>query len=216
MEDVFKALRTDPENSSSSKGDSDPKLPFGHSVQKPAQEPIEKPDCIQPQDKHLPKSQRALNKWLSERRAQGRKGLVNVLNETLVSQFGPLKMKGNITLIHEDGSLELANQLKLCRCGQSKNKPFCDDQHIEAEFTDSGRFAQGSQAPAPMRPASLAITCSENGPLQFVGRMRIVDYLGQQCTKTRGNLCRCGQSANKPFCDGSHKRIGFNSARTAD
>ena len=113
----------------------------------------------------------------------------------------------------EDGSLELANQMSLCRCGHSKNKPFCDEQHIEAEFTDSGRFVQGAENPSPIRPASLAVTCMEDGPLKFVGRMRIMDYLGQQCTKTRGNLCRCGHSANKPFCDGTHKRINFKTSK---
>lgn len=215
MEDVFKVLRPDPENDSS-KGESTPETPFGQSVQKPAQEPVDQPDCNQPQDESLPKSRRALNKWLSERRQKGRQGLVNILNETLVSQFGPYKFKGNITLIHEDGGLELANQLKLCRCGHSKNKPFCDEQHIDAEFTDSGRFAQGSQVPQPMRPASLAITCVKDGPLEFIGRMRIMDYLGQQCTKTRGNLCRCGHSANKPFCDGSHKRIRFKTSDSSE
>ena len=215
MEDVFKVLRPDSETDSS-KGESSPETPFGHTVHKPAQEPIEQPECIQPRDENLPKSKRALNTWLSERRKKGRQGLVNVLNETLVSQFGPLKMKGNITLIHEDGTLELANQLKLCRCGHSKNKPFCDGQHVDGEFTDSGRFTQGSQAPQPMRPASLAITCIEDGPLEFIGRMRILDYLGQQCTKTRGNLCRCGHSANKPFCDGSHKRVKFKTANAAE
>jgi CDGSH-type Zn-finger protein len=180
----------------------------------PAQEYVDAPPIRRP-GRHLPKSTRALNKWLSERHEKGRKGLVNLLNETLVSQFGPLKLKGNITLIHEDGTLELANQLALCRCGHSKNKPFCDGQHVDAEFKDSGRFAQGSEAPQPLRPASLAVTCVEDGPLQFEGRMRVYDYLGQQCTKPRGQLCRCGQSANKPFCDGSHERVGFKSANPA-
>jgi CDGSH-type Zn-finger protein len=214
MEDAFNVLRSESEDSAS-QGDSHPTTPFGQTVQKPAQEDYNQPACLKPKLDHLTNSQRALNRWLAERRLKGRKGLVNVLNQTLVTQFGPLELKGNITLIHEDGTLELANRLTLCRCGHSKNKPFCDDQHIENEFKDSGRFAQGSHAPAPLRPASLAITCTENGPYQFVGRMKISDYLGQECTKPRGNLCRCGHSANKPFCDGSHVKTGFRSANSS-
>ena len=64
-----------------------------------------------------------------------------------------------------------------------------------------------------VRPVPVAVSCIENGPLQFEGRIRIVDYLGQQCTKPRGKLCRCGQSASKPFCDGSHSRVGFKSSK---
>jgi len=215
MEDAFKILRPDPDDHRP-QGDAQSERPFGETVQKPAQESFhESPNRAREGVRHLPKSTRALNRWLSERQEKGRKGLVNILNETLVSQFGPLKLKGNITLIHEDGTLELANQLSLCRCGHSRNKPFCDDQHIEAEFKDSGRFAQGSQAPIPMRPSSLAVTCIEDGPLQFDGRMRIMDYLGQECTKPRGKLCRCGQSTNKPFCDGSHAKIGFKTSKSS-
>lgn len=211
MDDAFKLLR--PRSGESLvKGDRKPDADVGGAVHKPAQEPIDAPDGRARRNVHLPQSERALNKWLAERREKGREGLVNILNETHVTQFGPLKVKGNITLIHEDGSLELANQLSLCRCGHSKNKPFCDEQHIEAEFKCPGRFAQGSEAPTPMRPVPLAVTCVENGPLQFVGRMRIQDYLGQQCTKMRGSLCRCGHSANKPFCDGSHERVGFKTS----
>lgn len=210
MEDAFKLLRPD-QGDRVPKGESKRETPLGETVQKPAQEPIDAPPK-RARDLHLPKSQRALHRWLSERQELGRKGLVNVLNETLVSQFGPLKIKGNITLIHEDGTLEYANQLSLCRCGHSQNKPFCDEQHIEAEFKDSGRFAQGSEAPTPMRPMPIAVTCLEDGPLQFEGRMRFVDFLGQQCTKPRGKLCRCGHSVNKPFCDGSHKRVRFKTS----
>lgn len=214
MEDAFKVFRSDPDGRKPD-GDSRDQSTFSETVHKPAQESIDAPpDAPRKRGRHLhlPKSERALNRWLSERREKGRKGLVNILNETQVTQFGPLKIKGNITLIHEDGTTELANQLSLCRCGHSKNKPFCDDAHIDAEFKDPGRFAQGSEAPMPIRPVPLAVTCIENGPLQFDGRMRILDYLGQQCTKPRGKLCRCGQSANKPFCDGSHNKIGFKTA----
>lgn len=209
MEDAYKLLRPEPDGRTSD-GDSHDTSTFNETVHKPAQESVHGPR--KRSGLHLPKSERALNKWLSERREKGRQGLVNILNETLVTQFGPLKIKGNITLIHEDGTTELSNQLMLCRCGHSKNKPFCDDQHIDAEFKDSGRFAQGSEVPTPIRPVPLAVTCVENGPLEFVGRMRVLDYLGQQCTKPRGKLCRCGHSANKPFCDGSHTRVGFKTS----
>jgi uncharacterized Fe-S cluster protein YjdI len=49
-----------------------------------------------------------------------------------------------------------------------------------------------------------------NGPLFLRGRVRIVDDDGQVVREdTRVALCRCGGSANKPFCDGTHRRIGF-------
>ena len=51
-----------------------------------------------------------------------------------------------------------------------------------------------------------------NGPLFVRGRTRIVAEDGSLIREdTRVALCRCGGSANKPFCDGSHLRIGFAS-----
>lgn len=50
-----------------------------------------------------------------------------------------------------------------------------------------------------------------NGPLFLRGRIRIVDGDGRLIREdTRVALCRCGASENKPFCDGSHRRIGFD------
>ena len=52
-----------------------------------------------------------------------------------------------------------------------------------------------------------------NGPLFVRGRVRIVDADGLTVREdTRVALCRCGASGNKPFCDGSHRRIGFLTA----
>jgi uncharacterized Fe-S cluster protein YjdI len=49
-----------------------------------------------------------------------------------------------------------------------------------------------------------------NGPLFVRGRLRILDSDGRVIREdSRLAFCRCGASANKPFCDGSHRRVGF-------
>jgi CDGSH-type Zn-finger protein len=57
------------------------------------------------------------------------------------------------------------------------------------------------------------IRLRDNGPLVIQGPVRIVDAEGREFTlpteKPQIALCRCGQSANKPFCDGAHKQCGF-------
>jgi uncharacterized Fe-S cluster protein YjdI/CDGSH-type Zn-finger protein len=57
----------------------------------------------------------------------------------------------------------------------------------------------------------LTVTPVRKGPLFLRGRVRIQDADGRVIREdTRVALCRCGASANKPFCDGSHNRIGFD------
>jgi uncharacterized Fe-S cluster protein YjdI len=59
--------------------------------------------------------------------------------------------------------------------------------------------------------AETSVTPVSNGPLFLRGRIRIRDAGGHVIREdTRVALCRCGSSANKPFCDGSHRRIGFD------
>lgn len=56
------------------------------------------------------------------------------------------------------------------------------------------------------------ITPVNNGPLRIEGDFTIFDPLGSEfglAGRTVISLCRCGHSANKPFCDGSHGRMGF-------
>jgi len=67
-----------------------------------------------------------------------------------------------------------------------------------------------SDAPATGTGDPTTITVQEAGPLQVEGNLRILDAEGnliKECTKAY--LCRCGASKNKPFCDGSHRTIGF-------
>ena len=58
------------------------------------------------------------------------------------------------------------------------------------------------------------IIVTNNGSLRIEGDFEIVDANGQPfdlAGRTALGLCRCGQSNNKPFCDGSHARCGFQS-----
>ncbi len=60
--------------------------------------------------------------------------------------------------------------------------------------------------------AATKITVKNNGPIRVEGDFEIVDPEGKPfglAGRTIVSLCRCGHSANKPFCDGSHKTSGF-------
>jgi CDGSH-type Zn-finger protein len=61
--------------------------------------------------------------------------------------------------------------------------------------------------------ADAKMTVMKNGPLRLEGvDLQIVDATGQAYGlggRTVVSLCRCGQSSNKPFCDGSHNHHGF-------
>jgi CDGSH-type Zn-finger protein len=61
---------------------------------------------------------------------------------------------------------------------------------------------------------NVKVTVNNNGPLRLEGDFGICDPTGAAfglAGRTVISLCRCGASANKPFCDGSHSRIGFDS-----
>ena len=162
------------------------------------------------QHENLTTSAKALDRWFMERQKnQGKPRLLEVPNEVLVSNGGPLQITGNITLVHEDGRIQYANHLSLCRCGHSRSKPVCDDQHVDMEFLNSGKIFEVSEIATSSRPSKVTISCIKDGPITFRGRIRLHNQFGQECVKMRGSLCRCGQSASKPFCDGSHSRVGF-------
>lgn len=62
---------------------------------------------------------------------------------------------------------------------------------------------------------STKVTIFNNGPIRIEGEFTIVDAQGAQydlAGRTAIGLCRCGLSNNKPFCDGTHGKQGFDSA----
>ena len=169
--------------------------------------------------------------------------------------------------------------IALCRCGDSKNKPFCDGTHSTNGFTDrqladsksnrreayrgkritifdnraicahagycsdglksvfrfgvepwidpdgaavdeviatirkcpSGALSyaiEGTEGEPPARPPKVTVT--DNGPCAITGGIELMNVeFGDGASREHYTLCRCGASANKPFCDGSHWRVEF-------
>ncbi|MDJ0705476.1 MAG: CDGSH iron-sulfur domain-containing protein [Leptolyngbyaceae cyanobacterium MO_188.B28] len=131
-------------------------------------------------------------------------------NTINVAYNGPLFVRGQLEI---EGAPSDAPGLKfraaLCRCGQSKNKPFCDNSHEDTGFKDYGAVGETGE-PSTGSGGPLAIKAVKNGPLLIKGNVTI--YSGSGRSSWRGDqvaLCRCGVSENKPFCDGSHKKVGF-------
>jgi CDGSH-type Zn-finger protein/uncharacterized Fe-S cluster protein YjdI len=76
--------------------------------------------------------------------------------------------------------------------------------------TGALHFERPDGGPEEPQLGETRIDARPNGPLHVRGRVRIVGPGGNLIREdTRFALCRCGQSENKPFCDGSHRRIGF-------
>jgi CDGSH-type Zn-finger protein len=64
----------------------------------------------------------------------------------------------------------------------------------------------------PVRDGPLDIQAETDGPLRVRGNLEITSGTGRVVTRlTQARLSRCGGSSTKPFCDGTHARIGFRS-----
>ncbi len=208
-----------------------------------------------------------------------------------VASNGPLVVSGDLALYRrhavesDDGEpltwqtterLATTDGYRLCRCGLSGRKPFCDGTHVKrgfvAEDIASGTYDERSNelggvnitvrddrsicvhagfcgtrltnvwkaveetADATVRAQVIAmvercpsgaltysidgiateplladaIAVTDDGPLWVTGDVAVVSSDGATLeTRNRVTLCRCGVSANKPLCDGSHKTAGF-------
>jgi CDGSH-type Zn-finger protein len=131
--------------------------------------------------------------------------IVNVLR---VRENGPLAVHADLVI---DGK-SIGFRGTLCRCGDSKAKPFCDTSHVAAKFSATGEPPTEASSPLAARDGTLKISPQPNGPLLVEGNVEIVSGTGRTTNRvTKVMLCRCGQSSKKPYCDGTHKKVGFKS-----
>src|SRR5262249_45910170 len=128
-----------------------------------------------------------------------------------IRENGPYAARGDLRL---DGE-PVGYRATLCRCGASRNKPYCDGSHHAVAFAATGEPPTESEAMLDVRNGVLEIDPQLDGPLQIRGNLEITSGTGRAiaCVQQTG-LCPCGASATKPFCDGSHARIGFRSTPT--
>lgn len=78
----------------------------------------------------------------------------------------------------------------------------------DAGGTDADAVRDGA-AHARETVDAVTIACATNGPLLVRGPLTVVGEDGETSRGSKGALCRCGESATKPFCDGSHRGCGF-------
>ena len=203
-----------------------------------------------------------------------RGGIPLVRKKQVMSEYGePLAWE-------QEGDVSAEDVYRLCRCGHSSNKPFCDGTHTKIEFdgteaadtgpisarrktfispkisieddhsicvhsgfcgnrltniwkmraesNDSEVLAEiiamiercpsgtlaytlepGGEIMEPDLPKEVVVI--PDGPLWITGGIPVERSDGQPLeTRNRVTLCRCGASAKKPLCDGTHKEIGFS------
>jgi CDGSH-type Zn-finger protein/uncharacterized Fe-S cluster protein YjdI len=131
------------------------------------------------------------------------------VNLAAIREAGPYALRGDLRL---DGK-NIGFRATLCRCGASKNKPYCDSSHHEIGFVASGEPPTGKTDMLAVRDGVLSVDPQPDGPLQVRGNLEIISGTGRVVARTTAtSLCRCGGSATKPFCDGTHAKIGFRSS----
>ena len=133
-------------------------------------------------------------------------------NTVAIATDGPLFVRGDVEIVNADGATLLSDtRFALCRCGASKNKPFCDGAHATAGFQAPSTVPDPKIRQAETPSSRLKVVVATRGPLVLEGPVIVRDLQGSdQCRGTKTALCRCGESENKPFCDGAHSRIGFD------
>lgn len=123
---------------------------------------------------------------------------------------GPLFLRGRLRVVDGEGRTMVEDyRLAFCRCGASAAKPFCDNRHKALPFLDPGLMAAAEVDPLETG-GELQLDVLPDGPLHVTGPFLLRDASGEiRYAGAEAWLCRCGHSAEKPFCDGSHGRCGF-------
>lgn len=138
-------------------------------------------------------------------------------NTIAVVPDGPVYFRGSLEIRDHEGSvIHEDRRFALCRCGDSKNKPACDNSHVDSAFEAPAAINRASLQgdSEPGQPDKLVLKLMKNGPILVEGTYEIYSDTSQPVKGSKNiALCRCGASSSKPFCDGSHKEIGFDSSR---
>ena len=141
-----------------------------------------------------------------ERHDGGPAEVAPAVNHLRIRENGPYAVHAPLTVAGQSDGYRAT----LCRCGQSRNKPWCDSSHVSAAFVASGEPPSGATEPLAVRDGLLSVMPTLNGPLRVQGNLEICAGTGRTVARvTEAYLCRCGHSRNKPFCDGSHAAAGF-------
>jgi CDGSH-type Zn-finger protein len=131
-------------------------------------------------------------------------------NAAFTAPNGPLIATGDLQI--HTGEAERVSQPRasLCRCGASAKKPFCDGSHRTIGFIDAGEAVPAEDIAEITATGLVVFTPLPAGPLLASGPLTIQNAAKQTIANTiEAAFCRCGASANKPYCDGSHSAIGF-------
>lgn len=135
-------------------------------------------------------------------------------NTITIIPDGPLYLRGDIEIQNAEGETLLEDtRLAVCRCGASENKPLCDNSHKQVDFQAPASFNKAKLQPTDGGDSSqskLILKLMENGPILLEGSYRVHSIANEAVNSSKNAaLCRCGQSSGKPFCDGTHKEVGF-------
>jgi uncharacterized Fe-S cluster protein YjdI/CDGSH-type Zn-finger protein len=119
-------------------------------------------------------------------------------NTVTVANHGPLYVQGDLDVAGAADDMEgVKFRAALCRCGHSKNKPFCDNNHEKADFKDYGAVGQTGDG-IESEGGKLEVKKAPNGPLLLSGNFCIRAASGRVAWKgTKAALCRCGASKKK-------------------
>lgn len=130
------------------------------------------------------------------------------VNTARTLENGPLAFRADLRIEGEGPRTRAV----LCRCGASKEKPFCDNTHGDTGFRATGEPDTLDSEPLDERGGPLRITPTKDGPLRIEGNLEVCSGTGRRVMRTtEAELCRCGGSKEKPFCDGTHEKNGFTS-----
>jgi CDGSH-type Zn-finger protein/uncharacterized Fe-S cluster protein YjdI len=136
--------------------------------------------------------------------------LPDAVNTVTTQPDGPLVLSGDITVVMGAAEPLRDTCVALCRCGASATKPLCDGSHTQAGFSDPGLAGPRPESRQDETSGELRVEPQANGPLYLQGKVKVLNARGDAIFEGHEAwLCRCGSSADKPFCGGSHARVGF-------